>query len=100
MQNIKNEAPEVYDGFINLTRALQTCSGVDEKTKELIIIGIMTADKATRGITTHVKRALEHGAEKKEIVSAILFALPVVGITKVTPALQTALDVIKQVKGE
>lgn len=99
MQNIKKEAPGVYKAFRELTSALQEKSAVDKKTKELILLGIFTADKALRGIDTHVRIALQEGASKDEIVSAILFAIPIVGIPSVTAALGKALEVIDQIKG-
>lgn len=84
MQNIINEAPGVAKAFRDLTNSLQEKSAVDKKTKELILLGIFTADKAVRGIDTHVRIALQEGATKDEIVSAILFAIPIVGVPSVT----------------
>lgn len=98
MKNIKNEAPKVVEAFRNLTNAIDEYSTVNKKTKELILLGIFTADKAAKGIETHTRLALENGATRQEIISAILYALPVVGIPSVTMALNNALKTIEEEK--
>ncbi|MEO3944651.1 carboxymuconolactone decarboxylase family protein [Gorillibacterium sp. CAU 1737] len=96
MQNLIQEAPEVAQAFRQLTQSIDGYSPLDLKTKELILIGIFTADKAVRGIDTHVRIALEAGAKKDEIISAILYAMPIVGLPSVTLALGKALEIIDQ----
>ncbi|EOW9529285.1 carboxymuconolactone decarboxylase family protein [Bacillus cytotoxicus] len=100
MRNIMNEAPRVAEGFFKLTKDIKGFSPMDEKMNELILIGIFTANRGLRGINTHVNRALEAGATKEEVLSAVLLALPAIGISNVTLAFEKALEVINQKEGE
>ncbi|KPC72474.1 carboxymuconolactone decarboxylase family protein [Laceyella sacchari] len=99
MRNIIQEAPNVADGFFNLTKEIKQYSPMDEKTNELILIGIFTANRGLRAIDTHVERALQHGATKEEIIAAILLAMPAVGVSNVTLAVERALEAIRQWEG-
>ncbi len=98
MKIIAKEAPEVVEAFRNLTKAIDKKSVIDTKTKELILLGIFTADKAVSGIDTHVRLALKNGADRNEIVSAILYALPIVGVPSTVLAVNRALEVIGEVQ--
>lgn len=100
MQNIIKEAPEVIDGFRELTGAIDRYSPLDLKTKELILLGMFTADKSIRGIDTHVKICLDAGGTREEILAAILYATPIVGIPSVTIAFEKAIEVINNYKRE
>ena len=96
MKNIIKEAPNVAEAFFNLTRTVTTYSPLDQKTNELILIGIFTAHGGLRGINTHVERALVAGSTKEEILAAILLAMPVIGITDVTLAIDQALNTLEK----
>jgi len=94
MKNMIQEAPDVADAFFAMTRAVKKASPLDERTNELVLVGIFAACRGLRGIVTHVERAREHGATREEIVAAILLALPVVGVTDVNLALDRAIAVL------
>ena len=80
-----------------MTAAIRKSFTLDKKINELILIGIFTASRSLKGIHTHVERAIEAGANKDEIVSAIYLALPVCGIASVNMALTEALQAIGKV---
>lgn len=88
MTLLQNRAPEVYEEFRKLTQILNENSPIDRKTKELILLGIFTAIGGKRGIKTHTQIASEYGATEEEIIAAILYALPISGITTITEALE------------
>lgn len=100
MKNIIREAPEVGEAFFALTRAIRGYAPLDPKTTELVLIGIFAAHRGLRGIGTHIERAVAAGANKKEILGAIMLALPVVGITNVTLAVDAALVKLDAVEPE
>ncbi len=95
MKNLIKEAPNVAQGFFDLAKSVKQYSPLDEKTNELIIIGIFAAHRGITGIGTHVQRAMEEGATKEEVIAAILLALPIVGITDVNLALDKAMETIE-----
>lgn len=95
MKNLINEAPGVADAFFNLTDAIRSYSVLPIKYNELVLIGVFAASRSLKGILTHVERAIKAGAEKNEIISAIILALPVVGIGSVNMAIDEALNAIE-----
>ena len=95
MQHMIKEAPAVAQGFFDLTKAIRSQSVLGDKLNELVLIGIFVcAPQGLRGLSTHVERALTAGATKEEILSAILLALPVIGVTSTNLALERALETI------
>lgn len=98
MKNLIKEAPNVAQGFFDLAKSVKQYSPLDEKTNELIIVGIFAAHRGITGIGTHVQRAVEAGATKEEIIAAILLALPIVGITDVNLALDKAMESINAIE--
>jgi 4-carboxymuconolactone decarboxylase len=46
-------------------------SALSRKTKELIMVGITTAIRATRGVRVHSERALALGATPREVLEAM-----------------------------
>jgi alkylhydroperoxidase/carboxymuconolactone decarboxylase family protein YurZ len=94
MKNMIKEAPDVAQGFFDLAKSVKQYSPLDEKTNELILLGVFTAHRGLRGIHTHVDRAMDEGATKEEIISAVLLALPIIGITDTNLALDEAITAI------
>jgi AhpD family alkylhydroperoxidase len=97
MKHLIAEAPKVAEAFFNLTHEIRAHCPLTPKERELILVGIFAANKATKGIVTHVERALEAGATKDDIVSAIILALPVAGIPAVNSGLEAALEAINKI---
>lgn len=98
MKNMMKEAPAVAQSFFDLAKSVKQYSPLDEKTNELIILGVFTAARGLRGIDTHVERALNEGATKEEIIAAVLLALPIIGITDTNLALDQTVEAIDTVQ--
>ncbi len=88
----QNEAPEIAAAFNGLVEVLKASGGLDEKTKNLVYIGI----KATLGDTTavyyHVQMAKKLGATRDEVKDTILITLTVCGLKGVVTCLPVALE--------
>lgn len=94
MKKIIENAPKVAENFFDLTKKITEYgdeNGIDSKTKELILIATFSAIGGGKGIETHVKRAVQAGAIKEEVIASVLYTLPVIGISKVTVALEEIL---------
>ena len=87
------EAPEIAAAFNGLVEALKTGNGLDEKTKNLIYIGIKAALGDTTAVYYHVQMAKKLGATREEIKDTILITLTVCGLKGVVSCLPVALDV-------
>jgi 4-carboxymuconolactone decarboxylase len=98
MKNLIAEAPSIAEAFFNMTAVIREHCPLTPRERELIILSVLTANKAPLGIVTHVGRALEAGAIKAEIVSAITLALPLSGISAVNTALDVALETIEKLQ--
>lgn len=95
MKNMIKNAPNVAQGFFDLAKSVRDYSPLDQRTNELIILGIFAAHRGLRGIDTHVERAMEGGATREEIIASVLLALPIVGITDTNLALDQAVGAIE-----
>jgi alkylhydroperoxidase/carboxymuconolactone decarboxylase family protein YurZ len=90
MEILKERAPDVLESYFNMIKTLQRRCPLDEKTKELVLLGILTANQSDHGIPIHIKRAKENGATDEEIITVIVSALPSCGMGTVLKALEIA----------
>lgn len=86
------ESPEVAQAFGGLINALSTEGSLDDKTRQLIYIGIRASQMQPQAVVAHVPMAKMAGASRDEIKDTILMTLAVCGITGVTNCLVPALD--------
>lgn len=96
MKEIIKNAPYVADSFFNLTTAITdygTKYKIDSKVKELILVAAFTVTGGYTGVVTHTKRALEAGCTKEEVIAAILYTIPVCGISKVNLAMERVSNI-------
>lgn len=73
------EAPEHSKTWMETVEKLDAASALDSKTEELAYIAVLSAAKLETGLLFHVKHAKELGANRDEIISAVLIGLPAVG---------------------
>lgn len=100
MKHLIDNAPGIADAFFDMTAAIRAHCPLTARERELVLLGILTANRAPRGIVTHVERALESGATKEEIISAITLAIPLSGIAVVNTALDVALETIEKIQSK
>lgn len=96
MDKLIKEAPQVADAFFAMTKSIRESSALETKVNELVLIGVFTASRSLRGLKTHTERALQAGATRGEIISAVYLALPVCGIASVNMALNEVIACIGQ----
>lgn len=89
----KQEAPEVFDGYNALVQSLVNTPGLDQKTKQLIYLGMKAAQGDDTAILFHVPMAKEAGATRDEIKETILLTLTVTGLKGVNCCLAKALEI-------
>ena len=94
----RTEAPEVFEGFNGLIQSLVNTKGPDQKTKQLIYIGMKAAQGDDTAVYFHVPMAKQAGATREEIKDTILLTLSVCGLKGVTSCLAIALDVYDNTK--
>ena len=84
----QNEAPQ------HCVKGLAAATALDEKTRELAYIAVLSVLRLESGIPFHVQAAKKAGAKRDEVISAILLGLTPAGhsVTQVLPAAIAAYD--------
>jgi AhpD family alkylhydroperoxidase len=67
-------------------------SGLDSRTRQLISIGVQTANRNAAGVHFHAMRAREDGATQDEVMDAVIMNLPASGLVPMLECLQSAID--------
>jgi alkylhydroperoxidase/carboxymuconolactone decarboxylase family protein YurZ len=88
----QKESPEVFEGFNGLVESLMNTKALDPKTKQLIYLGMKTAQGDQTAVMFHVPMAKKLGASRDEIKETILLTLTVCGLKGVNTCLMQALD--------
>ena len=68
------ECPEAADAYIKLSSAINRDNVLDEKTRNLILIGIYSTTRDPVALRHFTRLAFDSGASKKEIQAAALMA--------------------------
>lgn len=93
-EQFKEEFPDVAKTFGQLYEKVSD-KALDEKTKQLVYLGVLTAMRYSPAIRVHIQKALEAGATKSEIQEAMMLAIPASGLCNflaVLPDLMQELD--------
>jgi len=79
MPRVKELAPNAINGFAGLFGKVMAAGAVSVLEKELIAIGIATAIQCEPCIRLHVKKCLEAGATREQIMEAVSVAVMMAG---------------------
>lgn len=85
------ETTQAGKDYMTMVMQLSKESALDQKTHELAYVSVLSATRMLDGLNFHVHSAKELGASREEVKSAVLLAIPAVGIT-VMNALEVALN--------
>lgn len=86
-QLLMTETEGVGKAFMDAIQVLGEKSSLELKVHELAYISVLVATKNFDGLPFHMQHAIEAGATKEEIKSAVLLPMPLIGI-QVAEALQ------------
>jgi len=84
--------PDAGKAYIKLFQSVVERPAIDVKTRQLMLIAVMTAQNYPPGVRAHVSQAVDAGATREEVLDAVLTPLPVSGINGVVECLTTAAD--------
>lgn len=90
-EQFKEQFPEVAKLFGQLYDSVSH-NALDEKTKQLVYLGILTATRYSPAIRVHIQKALEAGATKEEIKEALMLVIPAGGLCHFLAVLPDAMD--------
>ncbi|MBO9570096.1 MAG: carboxymuconolactone decarboxylase family protein [Cellulomonas iranensis] len=89
-QAFARETPEQFGVWVRAVGELGDASALDERTQELAYLAVLAATGLHSGLDFHTRRAIELGASRDEVLSAVLVGLPAAG-NRVTSALPSVL---------
>lgn len=87
-QNFSDDHPGVLNAYEALGEAAAKEGPLDEKTREMIKLGMAAASGSISAVQSHTHRALEAGARPQEIEHAIILGVTTLGF----PAMMAALN--------
>ncbi|GAB6158903.1 hypothetical protein JCM39194_21030 [Desulfotomaculum varum] len=93
LQKLQEEKPAVAAAIGNLRQAVMMNSSLDDKTANLIAIGIATALRNPDALKGHLKLASAAGAGRDEVIGAVLMAIPGGGVPAALAALPAVWEV-------
>jgi len=96
MVRFKTEAPEVALAFNGLIESICKNGSLDDKTRQLIYIGIKASMGDSSAVVAHAPMAKSAGASREELRDTILLTLTVCGVKGVVSCLPAALDAFDQ----
>ena len=88
----EKEFPELAKKYVKLIDAQRSMKGLDEKTRQLINIGIQTANRSRVGVKYHATMAKKAGATRDEVLGAVVLNLHLRGVGLVLDMLPAAIE--------
>lgn len=93
-QQFQKEYPQVYTAYEKLGEKIAECGPLDQKTRELVKLGMAAGRQAESSVHSHVHRALEAGATPEEIEHALLLGITTIGFPATMAALSWAKEAL------
>jgi len=86
------EAPEIQKAYAGLIQSLIADESLDNKTKQLIYIGMKMIADDEKAVAMHVPMAKSAGATRDEVKTTVLLGLSVIGMKAVSTYLPLVLE--------
>lgn len=86
-QQFQHDYAEVWEAYERLGATIAEAGPLDQKTRELVKLGMAAATRSESGVHSHTHRALEAGATIAEIEHTLLLGVTPLGF----PAMMAAL---------
>lgn len=93
-RRLQKRFPEVLDAVQNLGATVRKAGPLDNKTSELIQLGVAASLGSVGSVNSHTRRALQAGASEEELQHALLLLISTIGFPKVAAALAWIEEVL------
>jgi len=94
-EKIRTRYPDVFRAVQELGAVVRSAGPLDEKTGHLVQLAAAAAMRSGGAVHSHVRRALEAGATREEVVHSLLLLTSTIGFPQVSAALRWAHDVFE-----
>ena len=95
-EKFRGQFPEVFDDYKKLGVSTRNAGPLDEKTQNLIKLGIAVGANSRGAVMSHTRKALKAGATAEEIYHAVLLALTTTGFPNMIASLCWMQEVIDE----
>jgi AhpD family alkylhydroperoxidase len=99
-RQFQEEYPAVYQAYENLGAAVSQSGPLEQKTRELVKLGMSAAGGQESAVHSHTHRSLVAGATREEIEHAILLGITTIGFPRTMAALTWAKKAMQDHMGE
>ncbi|MFN3706554.1 MAG: carboxymuconolactone decarboxylase family protein [Thermoflexales bacterium] len=94
-QRFKKAYPKLWRAYDRLGVAAAESGPLDERTRELIKLGMAAALRGESAVKSHTHRALAAGASRDEVIHTILLGVTTLGFPTMMTALSWAQEAIE-----
>jgi AhpD family alkylhydroperoxidase len=93
-RRLQKRFPEVLDAVQNLGSTVRNAGPLDNKTAELIQLGVAASSGSVGAVNSHARRALQAGASEDELQHTLLLLISTIGFPQVAAALAWIEEVL------
>ena len=86
------ESPDTMKAFMDFAGNIQKSCGLDEKTFQLVYMGIQASRGGVGSVAAHAGFAKKAGATREEVIGTVLVSLMTSGINGVSDCLTAACE--------
>ena len=97
-QEFKQQFPELAKAYDTLALSCHQWGPLDEKTRQLIKLGVAIGLCSEGGVRSHARQALADGASPDEVRHAVLMAFTTAGYPTMIAAMRWVEEVIEKSK--
>ena len=90
----KAEFPDVLNAYEALARATERAGPLNKREQRLVKLGLVFGARMEGGAHSAVRKALEAGLTREEIIQAALLAMPTIGFANAMACLSWVKDVV------
>lgn len=94
-ENFSKEFPTVMDAYKKLGASCRQAGPLDDKTQNLVKLGIALGVNSRGGVMSSTRKALDSGATREEILQAVMLGLTTTGFPNMIAALGWVEEVIE-----
>ena len=95
-KEFSSKYPEIFNLYNEMGTKIRESGPLDEKTQNLIKLGIAVGSNSRGAVMSHTRKALDTGASKDDICHAIILALSTIGFPAMIAALNWADEVLEK----
>lgn len=93
-EKFSQKFPEVFEGYKQLGLSARKAGPLDQKTQDLVKLGIALGANSRGGVMSHTRKAMDAGATQEEILHAVLLGLTTTGFPNMMAAMAWVEEVL------